>query len=1178
MSSDDKPKKPGEYPPKPHFIEDPSTDGQVSSGRLGKSVKPSVSDNVPRQELGNPEVKVEELEPLEQLETLQSDLDEVQKAPSFNPIDEFSDSNLGLSSQEKIDQRKPGESLKRERPSREQMERAYGKPEGPVEKGVTSGIVGDGDDEKKKLSDFINKERSSREGELKSKLSSAKSKKVGRFNMRGRLKKRARVIAISLLVTVFTAGPLAILGAVPHAIQSWIENRVSAYTQRASEKIGQKLLYEFIRNRVAINSCKGYYNSMATGVCTPRLGERRGLIKDLFDDWEGAKMEDALKASNISVEYNPSGFGAGPGKPYRLSIAGEGFDFADVMHSDWNALDVGDAAGRREFSKILKRETKAVLKKETKWWQFLKRRNMKAGYFRKLNLPRKFFGPDTLARKLDEREERKRTRRTRWRQHLTKRVVKVGDGRLAGLIEILFDGSKLKDKTAAEIRESNAVLRALADKIGDAEVLKLIDKYAGKTGSQIALEVISEVLEKILARLGVDVAVGAAGEAASKFIPVIGQIMLAFAILDLIDLATDGTLQKYLSVQNAQAMMDMSNLMDTTLSEEKRGYVDAVSAGDLRLSLIKGLGSSRVFTNTVGYTSPSGKKAAGYNCRPNVTVSDMSSIFEAGQSIFNNGADNLDSAGMAANQDTCENHRVDYDPTAALGAVFGGIQGALYPYTKACALDLTVGGLPIFESITDLIPGVDCPSMQEVYHGVNGAINWLSDKIIGPLFSFFLDIPFIKSIMGNIMGWITNGIAVLITGYSLTGPDLLQGGLRTDIPSGAKIFDAWSGGQQATQNDFMRGVGDGGGLGGVPGTTAQTAKLNEAIALERKEELQNSSFFARMFDITHSDTLASGVMSMALVEGGTENLINPLKNIATIFSSGNKTTFADSVQKGNCTDENKKGKAVTEFGVVCNIYPDEAIDGLTDAQLEEFADPDYCKNFTAELEAKTKKYEEEDYFTSTHQYPDGSGMPDQVNPCRLLCSVTDSTGTFARTNDPICGFESFESADSTGTSSGGSGDPVRGGSSDPGSGECSGVPVTRPNEGKDNDVLIQIVPGTGIDHRADLCQDALAMIQAAAADGVTLDGGGFRTYDEQVALRRSNCGTSEYQIYRAPSSSCTPPTARPGQSNHETGEAIDFSNCKTRGTACYKWLAANAAKFGYYNLPSEPWHWSRTGG
>ena len=58
--------------------------------------------------------------------------------------------------------------------------------------------------------------------------------------------------------------------------------------------------------------------------------------------------------------------------------------------------------------------------------------------------------------------------------------------------------------------------------------------------------------------------------------------------------------------------------------------------------------------------------------------------------------------------------------------------------------------------------------------------------------------------------------------------------------------------------------------------------------------------------------------------------------------------------------------------------------------------------------------------------------------------------------------------------------------------------------------------------------------------------------------------------------SCRPPTAKPGQSQHEIGLAIDFSNC-SRSSACFGWLRGNASRFGYYNLPSESWHWSTSG-
>ena len=67
----------------------------------------------------------------------------------------------------------------------------------------------------------------------------------------------------------------------------------------------------------------------------------------------------------------------------------------------------------------------------------------------------------------------------------------------------------------------------------------------------------------------------------------------------------------------------------------------------------------------------------------------------------------------------------------------------------------------------------------------------------------------------------------------------------------------------------------------------------------------------------------------------------------------------------------------------------------------------------------------------------------------------------------------------------------------------------------------------------------------------------------------------------SPSTACNPQTAIPGTSNHEHGEAIDFTtNGDTihAGSPAFSWLKINAGKYGLKNLPSENWHWSTTGG
>ena len=127
----------------------------------------------------------------------------------------------------------------------------------------------------------------------------------------------------------------------------------------------------------------------------------------------------------------------------------------------------------------------------------------------------------------------------------------------------------------------------------------------------------------------------------------------------------------------------------------------------------------------------------------------------------------------------------------------------------------------------------------------------------------------------------------------------------------------------------------------------------------------------------------------------------------------------------------------------------------------------------------------------------------------------------------------------------------------------------------------EIVSVRGIRVHQSIAGKVEDMLAAASADGDRLAGSGYRSSDAQIAVRRSNCGTSEYAIWQMPPSQCSPPTARPGSSQHERGLAIDFtyngSLIRSRSNDGFKWLAANAASYGLHNLPSEPWHWSTNG-
>lgn len=52
--------------------------------------------------------------------------------------------------------------------------------------------------------------------------------------------------------------------------------------------------------------------------------------------------------------------------------------------------------------------------------------------------------------------------------------------------------------------------------------------------------------------------------------------------------------------------------------------------------------------------------------------------------------------------------------------------------------------------------------------------------------------------------------------------------------------------------------------------------------------------------------------------------------------------------------------------------------------------------------------------------------------------------------------------------------------------------------------------------------------------------------------------------------------ARPGQSPHHTGRAIDFGDNGGKlneNSSIYRWLVQNGSRFGFYNYKPEPWHW-----
>ena len=121
----------------------------------------------------------------------------------------------------------------------------------------------------------------------------------------------------------------------------------------------------------------------------------------------------------------------------------------------------------------------------------------------------------------------------------------------------------------------------------------------------------------------------------------------------------------------------------------------------------------------------------------------------------------------------------------------------------------------------------------------------------------------------------------------------------------------------------------------------------------------------------------------------------------------------------------------------------------------------------------------------------------------------------------------------------------------------------------------------GFQVNAEIADETDGLVAAMEAEGFDLGGWGYRDHQAQINLRQSHCGTSDWAVWQMPSHQCRPPTARPGRSNHEKGLAIDFTNAgrliTSRSSAVFQALQRIAPRFGFLNLPSEPWHWSVDG-
>ncbi len=186
--------------------------------------------------------------------------------------------------------------------------------------------------------------------------------------------------------------------------------------------------------------------------------------------------------------------------------------------------------------------------------------------------------------------------------------------------------------------------------------------------------------------------------------------------------------------------------------------------------------------------------------------------------------------------------------------------------------------------------------------------------------------------------------------------------------------------------------------------------------------------------------------------------------------------------------------------------------------------------------------------------------------CALLMAglMQNSAGQQGGTGD----FGGTGGIGGTGGTSGSSGsDAVSGGGGGSGGGSSADTGSTGGSSASGGSSSVGSATGQLAERQGEKIDSSIAanfdaMVAEAKKDGVDLQiESGWRSRQEQEVL---------YQKYLNGTGNLA---AKPGTSNHESGQAIDFKN--TPGA--FDWLAKNASKFGLKNLPGEPWHYSVNG-
>lgn len=434
---------------------------------------------------------------------------------------------------------------------------------------------------------------------------------------------------------------------------------------------------------------------------------------------------------------------------------------------------------------------------------------------------------------------------------------------------------------------------------------------------------------------------------------------------------------------------------------------------------------------------------------------------------------------------------------------------------------------------------------------------------VGKLFDFAGSLlsaalgPLIPSQLEDITEWIQNKIFSKI----LVNP-------VSEKSSGARQFELAAGGADIAANEYAHY-----GQGAPIATAQEIGQIRSARMAREQGNFESLPLYSRLFDTSYANSLSSqfALSLPSTYHKAPSTIASGLLDPAKMLANGLSTVTAPK----------KVGAAMSfsedPFGIDQYAWPTSHPVFTDEVNLEQYWDQNSCSDTNQIKEWGDKGIIDPETLIVKHTV---------ANPCLLLrSSVANSGGKYDTSllENPVSDSGATSTLPSPNLTDVndvfGPSDTIQCPNGIPDGGVQQGY-----NKGQLVPIRVCIITGVGINVK--IAQNVATLIQDASKQGIDLKAGsGYRTMSQQTSLYRRNCPKGE-------NGRCTPPTARPGYSNHQMGLAIDFKynneticflpksrnktvNCK--GNAGLEWLKVNAARYGLKNLPDEAWHWSVDG-